>query len=101
MATTQAGPDVGWLKGAATDERGNYDAAYISLLVLAAMVALTTLYSLVMIALAWHTGKAYDPLPLGGAVAAVCGGFATALGALAGYMAATRPHRDPDRDTNG
>lgn len=89
---------MGWLKGAATDERGYYDAAYISLLVLAAMVALTTVYSLVMIALAWHTGKAYDPLPLGGAVAAVCGGFATALASLSAYMLATKPHRDTDSE---
>lgn len=97
MATTQGAPDVGWLKGAATDERGLWDAAYISLMVLAAMVALTVVYEMVMIALAWRTGKAYDPQPLGLAVGAICAGFASALGALAGYMAATRPHRDQDR----
>jgi hypothetical protein len=32
----------------------------------------------------------YDPLPLGQAVGLICSGFGVSLGALAGYMAATR-----------
>lgn len=83
---------MNWLRGAATDERGYWDAAYICVLVLGALVVLTVLGELALVAAAWKTGKAYDPQPLGVAVAAVCGGFATALGGLAGYMAATRPH---------
>jgi hypothetical protein len=36
---------------------------------------------------------AFDPQPIGLAIGAVFAGFATALGALAAYMAATRPPR--------
>lgn len=92
MVNTTDVPSVGWLKGAATDDRGYWDAAYIGVLVLTALVAVTAMFEMLMIAVTWSSVKTYDPQPLGIAVAAVCGGFATALGALAGYQAASRPH---------
>jgi len=100
MATTPGVPDGNWLRGAATDERGLWDAAYISVLALAGLVVLTVVVEIALVVVAWHTGKPYDPQPLGVAVAAVCGGFATAIGGLAGYMAATRPHGGSSDGTN-
>ena len=101
MATTPGVPDGNWLRGAATDERGLWDAAYISVLALAGLVVLTVVVEIALVAAAWWLGKPYDPRPLGTAMGYICGGFATAIGGLAGYMWGSRPHRDGDGGTTG
>jgi hypothetical protein len=82
-----------WLRSALTDEHGQFDIAYIGMGALIVIV-LGAIPSLLLMAVwALYAGRAFDPQPLGIAIGAVCGGFAAALGSLAGYMAATRPTR--------
>ncbi len=96
---------MNWIRSTLTDDDGRFDVAFVSLFgVMGAVIgAIGTMCALsaysffrcqpvVREALALVTCT-YDPQPLGIAIGATCGGFATALGALAGYMAATRPPR--------
>jgi len=93
---------VKWLRSTLTDEEGRYDVAYVSLF----LVAISTLSAVPFICVVSLISYLrcvpqavkdlpvvtcnYDPQPVGFAIGAIAGGFATALGALAAYMAATR-----------
>lgn len=82
----------------AITEDGVVDVAYLALFWLMVMVLGAITFACVMTAAAFLrcTGACtFDPQPLGIAVGAICTGFATALGALAGYMVATRHDRKP------
>lgn len=68
-----------WLRDAVTDAHGDFDVANIGVAVLIAM----TIGACVVACYALLAGK--DPQPLGVAVGAIFGGFATALGALGVY----------------
>lgn len=97
-----------WLKQALTDSHGVYDVAYISLfaislsilgtvpfLCIAAWISYSRCVPVVSERLPLVTCS-FNPEPLGIAIGAIAAGFATALGALAGYMAATRPRKPAD-----
>lgn len=91
-----------WLRGALTDDRGQWDVAFIALFAVGLAVFLTIPFICLLSAAAYFRCVPYvregavvaacvfDPQPLGIAIGAVCGGFATSIGALAAYMAATR-----------
>lgn len=93
------------LRGALTDENGQGDIAYIAmgglgLAVLGPILVMTAMSMVAHFRCVPHTivvkealtviACPYDPQPLGTAIGLACGGFGIALGALAGYMAATR-----------
>lgn len=102
---------MNWIREAVTDENGVTDVAYVSIIWILA-VALGAVTAIVCVAVVSYfrcyavadvgggiraqVPCTFDPQPVGIAVGAVFGGFATALGALAGYMAATR-RREPPR----
>lgn len=97
-----------WITSCLTDDKGNFDVAYVSLFVVMFAVLAAILIMCVMSVVSFLRCQpvvretmalvqcVYDPQPLGIAVGAVCGGFSTALGALAGYMLATRPRKTTD-----
>lgn len=95
-----------WITESLKDEQGRYDVAYVSLFSIAASVFWVIPFLCTMSWYAFYKCQpvfndkvqilcTYDPQPLGVAVGAVCGGFATALAALSAYMAATRVKREP------
>lgn len=95
---------MNWIRESITDERGLADVAYVSLFGVMVAVLGAILFMCLFSGIAyWRCTEAltinpqvlcrFDPQPLGIAVGAVCGGFATALGGLAAYMAATRRPR--------
>jgi len=95
---------VNWIKSTLIDDNGRYDVAYVSLFgimaaVLSSVVVMCTVSTMAYFRCQVFTVNGvivnctYDPQPLGTAIGFACGGFATALGALAGYMMATRPPR--------
>ena len=95
---------MNWVKSTLTDSEGRYDVAYVSLFWVMAAVCNAIVVMCAVAAIAYFRCRvfevngvtvncAYDPQPLGIAIGAACGGFATALAALAGYMVATRPPR--------
>jgi hypothetical protein len=93
---------MNWICSTLTDGEGRFDVAYVSLFgvmgavigSIAVMCAMSIVAYMRCTPIVRETAAlvtcTYDPQPLGIAIAAVCGGFATALGALAGYMLATR-----------
>lgn len=95
---------MNWVRSSLTDISGAWDIAYVSLGAVMLTVIISILTMTAMSVAAYFScsdilnkdGSAvlkvcvYDPQPLGFAIGATCGGFATALAALAGYMAATR-----------
>lgn len=98
-------PDVSWLREAISDENGIADAAYISIIWALVAVIGTVSFLCGMSAVSYYrcyqiadVGQGvraqvpcvYDPQPLGVAIGAVLAAFAGLIGALAGYMAATR-----------
>jgi hypothetical protein len=97
-----------WLQQAMKDNEGDYDVAYVALFGVALAVFLTLPFLCIMSMISYFRCVPiikdgitpiicnFDPQPLGIAIGAVCGGFATALASLAGYMAATR-NRDRER----
>jgi len=102
-----------WLREAISDENGVVDAAYVSIMWALASVMGTVLFLCGMAAYSYFScytiadvGQGiraqvpcvFDPQPLGVAIAAVLAAFAGLIGALAGYMAATR-RRETKRET--
>jgi hypothetical protein len=90
-----------WLREAISDQDGVADVAYISVFVVAGAVLGAIIFVCLLTAIAYIRCTEvlainppvlcrFDPAPLGTAIGLICGGFATAIGALAGYMAATR-----------
>ncbi len=93
-----------WVKSTLTDDNGRYDVAFVSLFWVMVTVCSSISAMTAVSVFAYFRCRVfevggvtvnctYDPQPLGIAIGAACGGFATALGALAGYMLATRPPR--------
>lgn len=83
---------------AITDADGLVDVSYLALfwVMVSVLGAITFICAMSVVAFIRCTANClFDPQPLGIAVGAICTGFATALGALAGYMAATRRDRVP------
>ena len=98
-----------WIRESISDEHGVADVAYVSLFIIVfavlGAIAFVCLMSAVSFCMCHElpmttppTLCRFDPQPLGIAVGAICTGFATALGALAAYMAATRPPRNDRLD---
>jgi hypothetical protein len=87
---------VSVFREAITDTDGIVDVSYLALfwVLVSVLGAITFVCVMTLVAfLRCSSNCAFDPQPLGIAVGAICTGFATALGALAGYMAATRHDR--------
>jgi hypothetical protein len=108
---------MSWLRSCLTDRDGSYDIAYVSMFGVCITVLGAIPFMCIMAGVSyWHCIPVYqesgsvvqcvfDPQPLGFAIGAVAGGFATALGALAAYMLATRrtpvsPPAPPPQSTN-
>lgn len=98
------------LREALTDENGQGDIAYIAIgaLTAAAIGALTFIFGMS----AWDyfscrplvkpdvvVNCSFSPLPIGQAAGLIFGAFATLIGALAGYMVATRRQPKPQQQT--
>ena len=100
------------MREALTDENGQGDIAYIAIgaLTAAAIGALTFIFGMS----AWDyfscrplvkpdvvVNCSFSPLPIGQAAGLIFGAFATLIGALAGYMVATRrqPRPQPQQQT--
>jgi hypothetical protein len=76
----------GWVRQAVTDDAGAFDVGNLSLFALMWLVLGVVPYMCLMVGVAAFVPTVkFDPKPLGIAVAAVCGGFATAIGALGAY----------------
>ena len=97
---------MGWLREAISDTGGLADMAYISIgaLTVAAIFALVFIFGMSAIDY-YHCAPTvtvgsqdsrhivpcrFDPLPVGQAAGLIFGAFGALIGALAGYMAATR-----------
>jgi len=103
-----AAPHVNWARQAVSDERGQVDVAYVSIMLLVIMACLSVTFILVMSVVSYvqcapittitQGGDKmtsvvpcnYDPLPTGQAVGLIFGAFATIIGALGVYMGLTR-----------
>ena len=100
-----------WLREALTDENGVTDVAYVSIFMVTLGILAAIAFICIMSAISYFTcyhitdvglGQraqvpcTFDPQPVGVALAAVCTAFAAMVGALAGYMAATR-RREKDK----
>ena len=84
--------DMNFFRGSCTDENGHWDVAYVSLFGVGTAVICAIPFMCLMALASWlRCSCTFDPQPLGVAIGATCGGFATAVGGLAAYMAATRP----------
>src|SRR3954471_8456023 len=91
------------IREALTDENHQGDIAYLAIagLTLAAIGALTFIFAMST----WSYANckmpcAFDPLPVGQAAGLIFGAFGALIGALAGYMAATRKPRPAQGDQN-
>jgi hypothetical protein len=100
---------MGWLREAIQDENGVADAAYVSIMWALVSVVGTVLFLCVLSLISYmrcyniaDVGQGvraqvpcvFDPQPLGVAIGAVLAAFAGLIGALAGYMAATRRQKN-------
>lgn len=92
---------VSIFREAVVDERGQVDVANLALFWLMVSVLGAITFACGMSFLSWLAACrglaqqcAYDPQPLGIAVAAICGGFGVALGALGSYMRLVQPRGD-------
>ena len=106
-----AAPHVNWARQAVSDEMGQVDIAYVSIMVLVVMACMSVMFILVMSVVSYvrcapittlttaveGAGALtsvvpcnYDPLPTGQAVGLIFGAFATLIIALGGYMGLTR-----------
>src|SRR6266852_1745429 len=94
-----------WLREAISDENNLADAAYISILSIAALLVSVVAFLCAMSVVSYfrcvHIADAsygkivttpcvFEPQPLALGIAAAIGAFGAPIGALAGYMAATR-----------
>ena len=95
---------MNWVRSALTDETGAYDVAYVSLFGVGGTIMAAVPFMCLMSAWAYHrcvplvkpdtvVNCTFDPQQLGTGIGLACGGFATAMAALAAYMAATRNQR--------
>lgn len=91
-----------WPRESISDENGLADVAYVGFFmvggaVVSAIVAMTVTAVVAAYVRCRASAAActFDPQPLGIAIGAACTGLATALGALAGYMVATRRQPRP------
>lgn len=83
---------------AISDTDGVVDVSYLALFwVMCSVLGAITFLSAMAVTVFWRCKHdcAFDMQAFGIAVGAICTGFATALGGLAAYMAATRPTRAP------
>lgn len=105
-----------WVREAISDEAGQADMAYVAIGILtcAAVGALTFIFALS--AISYYNCKPittvskgdqsvtsvipcnFDPLPVGQSAGLIFGAFGALIGALAGYMAATRKQRPQQGD---
>lgn len=97
----------GWLRQSISDENGLADIAYVSLGSVTVLVLGAIVYVCGMSAWDWYVCKPliddhkvlmscrFDSLPIGQSIGLICGAYAAALTALAGYMAATRKPAQP------
>lgn len=88
---------------AIVDQDGAVDVSYLALFWV--MVSVLGAITFICAMSAWaflrcHANCVFDAQGIGIAVAAICGGFATAIGGLAAYMAATK-HERVKGDSNG
>jgi hypothetical protein len=96
---------VTWLREAISDENHLADMAYISIGAIAALLVGTVVYLCTMSTVSYvrciqidassshgilTAPCVFDPWPLASGIAAAIGAFGAPIGALAGYMAATR-----------
>lgn len=88
---------MSWIRESVTDSNGQYDVAFVSLFGVGAATIGAIPFMCFMAWLSWlrcvpsdKVSCSFDPQPLGIAIGAAAGGFATAVAALAAYMAATR-----------
>ena len=95
---------MNWLREAISDETGQADIAYAVIGALAGGALGALAFICAMSAIAYFrciplvkpdvvVNCSFDPLPMGQAAALIFGAFATLIGALCGYMAATRKQR--------
>lgn len=97
--------NLDWLSEAIRDENQQVDAAYVAVLWALAGALSSSTFILTMSAISYfrcytiadvgggiraQVPCIYDPQPVGVAIASIFAAFAALLGALAGYMAATR-----------
>src|SRR4051812_47016452 len=91
-------------KQALTDENGQGDIAYLAIagLTIAAIGALGFIFMMSAISYArcvpTRIACDFDPLPVGQSAGLIFGAFGALIGALAGYMAATRKQRPQQGD---
>jgi hypothetical protein len=110
VAKKQVAQRDGWLHEAVTDENGVVDAAYVAVMWALAAVCGTVIFLCAMSAISYfncyviadvgggtraQVPCSFDPQPVGVAIGAVLAAFAGMIGALAGYMAATRRREKP------
>lgn len=95
-----------WLREAISDENGQADIAYVAIGVLTFSAVGALGFISLMAAIAYFqctplvkadvvVNCYFDPLPMGQATGLIFGAFGALIGALAGYMAATRKPRPP------
>lgn len=96
-----------WPRESISDDAGSADVAYVSLFALLGGSLFAMIFMCVMSAVSYFrcasftlangviVNCTYDPLPLGQGIGLVWTAFAAALGALVGYMVATRRQPRP------
>jgi len=100
---------MNWLREAISDETGQADIAYAVIGALAGGALGSLAFICGMSAIAYFrciplvkpdvvVNCSFDPLPMGQAAALIFGAFATLIGALCGYMVATRKQRSSQPD---
>lgn len=101
---------MSWLREAIGDEKGVADMAYVSVGALIGTLVSSVVFLCFMSAISYYNCQEivdvgqgikasikckYDPNPLGIAIAACIAAFGSPIGALAGYMVATRRREAP------
>ena len=92
---------MSWLREAISDEQGLADMAYVAIGALTGAAIGALIFICAMAGIAYASCKvncAFDPLPIGQAAGLIFGAFGALIGALAGYMAATRKGSRPPED---
>jgi ribose/xylose/arabinose/galactoside ABC-type transport system permease subunit len=96
----------GWLREAISDETGQADISYVAIASLTGAAIGSLTFISVMAAVAYFrciplikpdvvVNCSFDPLPMGQAAGLIFTAFAALIGALSGYMVATRKPRQP------
>ena len=95
---------MSWLREAVSDETGQADISYVAIGALTGAAIGSLVFVCVMAAIAYFrciplvksdvvVNCSFDPLPSGQAAGLIFAAFATLIGALSGYMLATRKPR--------